>query len=273
MGSTSSTTRSAAPHLDPWVDLDAAGLPRGPSSRASSWPPAPATRLRAGHHRLAGRRPVGDRRLVPRTHDRQWLANSLVTSPAAARRRRTSRSERAPATDGDVPARRTPATSATAAVRAAAASRPASDLTGEIVVCDRGTYGRVEKGQNVVEGGAGGMSSPMTQPAAIRWSPTLTRCPACTSPTTRACSSRPGSPPVTGQHGVAIGRRCDRRRDTATEAASPAAGRTRRAGRDQPESPHPASTSWPPWRRQRGRVRRHQRDLDGEPACRGPPAP
>jgi subtilisin family serine protease len=29
-------------------------------------------------------------------------------------------------------------------------------FNGEIVVCDRGTYGRVEKGQNVMEGGAGG---------------------------------------------------------------------------------------------------------------------
>ncbi|MGH2358499.1 MAG: S8 family serine peptidase, partial [Candidatus Limnocylindria bacterium] len=29
-------------------------------------------------------------------------------------------------------------------------------FSGEIVVCDRGTYGRVEKGQNVMEGGAGG---------------------------------------------------------------------------------------------------------------------
>ncbi|HWM04230.1 MAG TPA: S8 family serine peptidase, partial [Actinophytocola sp.] len=33
---------------------------------------------------------------------------------------------------------------------------PAGTFNGEIVVCDRGTYGRVEKGQNVMEGGAGG---------------------------------------------------------------------------------------------------------------------
>lgn len=33
---------------------------------------------------------------------------------------------------------------------------PAGTFHGEIVVCDRGTYGRVEKGQNVKEGGAGG---------------------------------------------------------------------------------------------------------------------
>ena len=33
---------------------------------------------------------------------------------------------------------------------------PAGTFHGEIVVCDRGTYGRVEKGQNVQEGGAGG---------------------------------------------------------------------------------------------------------------------
>jgi hypothetical protein len=33
---------------------------------------------------------------------------------------------------------------------------PAGTFHGEIVVCDRGTYGRVEKGQNVMEGGAGG---------------------------------------------------------------------------------------------------------------------
>ncbi|HYJ85660.1 MAG TPA: S8 family peptidase [Pyrinomonadaceae bacterium] len=30
-------------------------------------------------------------------------------------------------------------------------------FNGEIVICDRGTYGRVEKGENVKEGGAGGM--------------------------------------------------------------------------------------------------------------------
>lgn len=34
---------------------------------------------------------------------------------------------------------------------------PAGTFNGEIVVCDRGTYGRVEKGQNVKAGGAGGM--------------------------------------------------------------------------------------------------------------------
>ena len=33
---------------------------------------------------------------------------------------------------------------------------PPGTFEGEIVVCDRGTYGRVEKGQNVMEGGAGG---------------------------------------------------------------------------------------------------------------------
>jgi subtilisin family serine protease len=33
---------------------------------------------------------------------------------------------------------------------------PPGTFNGEIVVCDRGTYGRVEKGQNVMEGGAGG---------------------------------------------------------------------------------------------------------------------
>lgn len=33
---------------------------------------------------------------------------------------------------------------------------PAGTFHGEIVVCDRGTYGRVEKAQNVMEGGAGG---------------------------------------------------------------------------------------------------------------------
>jgi subtilisin family serine protease len=33
---------------------------------------------------------------------------------------------------------------------------PAGTFHGEIVVCDRGTYGRVEKGANVKEGGAGG---------------------------------------------------------------------------------------------------------------------
>jgi subtilisin family serine protease len=33
---------------------------------------------------------------------------------------------------------------------------PPGTFDGEIVVCDRGTYGRVEKGQNVMEGGAGG---------------------------------------------------------------------------------------------------------------------
>jgi subtilisin family serine protease len=33
---------------------------------------------------------------------------------------------------------------------------PPGTFHGEIVVCDRGTYGRVEKGQNVMEGGAGG---------------------------------------------------------------------------------------------------------------------
>ncbi len=33
---------------------------------------------------------------------------------------------------------------------------PAGTFHGEIVVCDRGTYGRVEKAQNVAEGGAGG---------------------------------------------------------------------------------------------------------------------
>ena len=33
---------------------------------------------------------------------------------------------------------------------------PAGTFDGEIVVCDRGTYGRVEKGRNVQEGGAGG---------------------------------------------------------------------------------------------------------------------
>lgn len=33
---------------------------------------------------------------------------------------------------------------------------PPGTFNGEIVVCDRGTYGRVEKAQNVMEGGAGG---------------------------------------------------------------------------------------------------------------------
>ena len=33
---------------------------------------------------------------------------------------------------------------------------PPGTFDGEIVVCDRGVYGRVEKGQNVMEGGAGG---------------------------------------------------------------------------------------------------------------------
>lgn len=33
---------------------------------------------------------------------------------------------------------------------------PPGTFTGQIVVCDRGTYGRVEKAQNVMEGGAGG---------------------------------------------------------------------------------------------------------------------
>src|SRR5688500_1810451 len=33
---------------------------------------------------------------------------------------------------------------------------PEGTFDGEIVVCDRGTYGRVEKAQNVMEGGAGG---------------------------------------------------------------------------------------------------------------------
>jgi subtilisin family serine protease len=34
---------------------------------------------------------------------------------------------------------------------------PAGTFTGQIVVCDRGTYGRVEKGQNVLNAGGGGM--------------------------------------------------------------------------------------------------------------------
>lgn len=33
---------------------------------------------------------------------------------------------------------------------------PANTFNGEIVVCDRGTYGRVEKGQNVLDAGGGG---------------------------------------------------------------------------------------------------------------------
>ena len=33
---------------------------------------------------------------------------------------------------------------------------PAGTFSGEIVVCERGTYGRVEKGQSVKDGGAGG---------------------------------------------------------------------------------------------------------------------
>lgn len=34
---------------------------------------------------------------------------------------------------------------------------PANTFTGEIVICDRGTLGRAEKGQNVLNGGGGGM--------------------------------------------------------------------------------------------------------------------
>ncbi|NIW47451.1 MAG: hypothetical protein GWN30_22735, partial [Gammaproteobacteria bacterium] len=33
---------------------------------------------------------------------------------------------------------------------------PPGTFNGEIVVCDRGTYGRVEKGANVLAAGAGG---------------------------------------------------------------------------------------------------------------------
>jgi len=48
--------------------------------------------------------------------------------------------------------------SGTAAADGSAAVNPFAPGTfsGEIVVCDRGTYGRVEKAQNVMEGGAGG---------------------------------------------------------------------------------------------------------------------
>jgi subtilisin family serine protease len=47
-----------------------------------------------------------------------------------------------------------PANSATG--EAAINPFPPGTFHGEIVLCDRGTYGRVEKGQNVMEGGAGG---------------------------------------------------------------------------------------------------------------------
>lgn len=42
---------------------------------------------------------------------------------------------------------------------------PPGTFNGEIVVCDRGTYGRVEKAQNVMEGGAGGYVLANDQPS------------------------------------------------------------------------------------------------------------
>ncbi len=40
---------------------------------------------------------------------------------------------------------------------------PPGTFNGEIVVCDRGTYGRIEKGRNVLDAGAGGMILANTQ--------------------------------------------------------------------------------------------------------------
>ena len=98
------------------------------------------------------------------THDRKFF-NSLVgmsggSAPPADMRGQSVTAGYGPATIvyagdygfplcGDGPANE-------ATGEAAINPFPAGTFNGEIVVCDRGTYGRVEKGQNVQEGGAGG---------------------------------------------------------------------------------------------------------------------
>ncbi len=71
-----------------------------------------------------------------------------------------------------------------------------TDLSGKIIICDRGGNGRVEKGENVAALGAEGMILATTRPAAPRSTVTHTRCPPRTSPTPTVWPSRPTWPPT-----------------------------------------------------------------------------